>query len=75
MPRKKAVNAKKKSPAKPIQLAIHLGPLTASPAQILRLKKALKNQVVTWVESDTQGLTVPEIVCEEFRRPRIRSSR
>jgi hypothetical protein len=75
MPRKTAVSKKRKSPEKRVELAIYLGPLAVSPAQIAQLKKSLKNQVVTFVESETPGGTVPTIICEEFRRPPIRRRR
>jgi hypothetical protein len=43
--------------------------LPATKKQIAILKKALQNQVLTWVASDAPGETPPVIVCEEFHRP------
>lgn len=69
MAQKKAVSAKKKSPRDKVVLEINLGQLPASKTQISSLKKALRNEVLTWVSSDRPGETPPIIVCEEFRKP------
>jgi|HubBroStandDraft_5_1064220.scaffolds.fasta_scaffold62257_2 hypothetical protein len=69
MAKKKAVSAKKKSARPEIKLEVNLGQLPATKKQIAILKKALQNQVLTWVASDAPGETPPVIVCEEFHRP------
>jgi hypothetical protein len=69
MAQKKAVSAKKKSARPEIKLKVDIERLPASRAKIASLKKALKNQVLTWVASDAPGETPPVIVCEEFHRP------
>jgi hypothetical protein len=69
MAKKKAVSAKKKSVRPKIKLEVNLGQLPVTKRQIAVLKKALQNQVLTWVASDAPGETPPVIVCEEFHRP------
>jgi hypothetical protein len=68
MAQKKAVSAKKKSARKKIKLTANLGRWPAKGAQVARLRKALENEVLTWVNLDAPGETPPLIVCEEFRK-------